>query len=163
MDELSREKKESMDEVHGMTSTTAAADHDMINGLPDDPLLRILSFLLVASEVARTSNLSRWRRHLWPNAMSLRLIVVRELRSYNEVDDDIDDSCLVIVATCAILERRVEGPDDVEQWQRTMVARYNTCHTLCFYMVAHCSKFQFSFALLLCRRKCREFDCLRIN
>ena len=59
------EESSNMREI--MTNATLAAavsGVDLISDLEDDLLLRILSFLPAASEVARTSVLSRRWRHL---------------------------------------------------------------------------------------------------
>ncbi|CAN6356317.1 unnamed protein product [Urochloa humidicola] len=89
----------------------AADAADVISDLPDDLLLRILSFLPAASEVARTSVLSwRWR-HLWPNAVTLRFAVGSEPRKYRYTQADRDDARRLIAITNAVLVSRAGGPD----------------------------------------------------
>ncbi|KAL6643640.1 hypothetical protein ACP70R_018406 [Stipagrostis hirtigluma subsp. patula] len=97
------------------TSATAAAVSggvDLISGLQDDLLLRILSFLPAASEVARTSVLSTRWRHLWPSAFALRFSVGRRPETYTEADGD--DARRLVAAASAVLERRAGGGPDVE-------------------------------------------------
>ncbi|CAN6351868.1 unnamed protein product [Urochloa humidicola] len=89
----------------------AAAAADVISDLPDDLLLRILSFLPAASEVARTSVLSRRWRHLWPNAVALRFAVGSEPRRYSYTQADRDDARRLIAITDAVLASRAGGPD----------------------------------------------------
>ncbi|CAL4906341.1 unnamed protein product [Urochloa decumbens] len=95
--------------VHEETATMAA--DDVISDLPDDLLLRILSFLPAASEVARTSVLSRRWHHLWPNAIALRFAVVSEPREYSYTQADRDDARRLIAITDAVLASRADGPD----------------------------------------------------
>ncbi|CAN6334195.1 unnamed protein product [Urochloa humidicola] len=84
---------------------------DLISDLPDDLLLRILFFLPAASEVARTSAVSRRWRHLWPNAAALRFTVGRYPKSYRYRYDqaDRDEAIKLVAAASAALARRASG------------------------------------------------------
>ncbi|OEL35272.1 hypothetical protein BAE44_0003709 [Dichanthelium oligosanthes] len=101
------------DDVHEPTTSTpaaAVAGVDLISELTDDLLLRILSFLPAASEVARTSVLSRRWRHLWPNAVALRFTVGSK-PNFSRPDDDINNARRLIAAVDATFARRAGGPD----------------------------------------------------
>ncbi|CAL4906343.1 unnamed protein product [Urochloa decumbens] len=112
---------ESSTSVHEETTAPMAAA-DMISDLPDKLLLRILSFLPTASEVARTSALSRRWRHLWPKAVALRFDVGRKPESYREADGA--EARRVIAAASAAVEQRAAAAcecPDVEDLELSFV------------------------------------------
>ncbi|CAN6329239.1 unnamed protein product [Urochloa humidicola] len=118
---------ESPTSVHEETTPTMAAD--VISDLPDKLLLRILSFLPAASEVARTSVLSRRWLHLWPKAVGLRFAVgSKPVRSYRYTQADRDKACQLITAAAAVLASRASSGPDVEDLEVSFIysSSYNT-------------------------------------
>ncbi|KAL6643641.1 hypothetical protein ACP70R_018407 [Stipagrostis hirtigluma subsp. patula] len=99
-----------------------AASVDLISGLHDDLLLRILSFLPAASDVARTSVLSRRWRHLWPNAVTLRFTIGSEPKTYRYTQSDRDEAGrLIATVNKALAIRLAAGGPDVEDLEVSFV------------------------------------------
>ncbi|KAF0888221.1 hypothetical protein E2562_013676 [Oryza meyeriana var. granulata] len=117
-----------------MTSAaTVAASADLISKLNDDVLLHILTFLLSAIDVARTS---RWR-HLWSIAPCLRFAVGP--RSYGDDDEEDEDEekreCQrhdaarwLVAGVDASLMRRADEGNDVDALEISFVysSSYNS-------------------------------------
>ncbi|KAF0888224.1 hypothetical protein E2562_013679 [Oryza meyeriana var. granulata] len=71
--------------------TSAVAAVDLISELNDDVLLLILRFLPSATDVARTSVLSKRWRHLWSIAPCLRFAVGQSTCDISDDDEDEDE------------------------------------------------------------------------
>ncbi|TVU50020.1 hypothetical protein EJB05_01371, partial [Eragrostis curvula] len=120
---IDRTMAESTSANETATSCITATAVDLISGLHDDLLLRILSFLPAASEVARTAVLSRRWRHLWPKAVALRFAVGSEPKDYHYTQADRDDARALIAAATATLRRRASA--DVEALEVSLVYTSN--------------------------------------
>ncbi|TVU50025.1 hypothetical protein EJB05_01376, partial [Eragrostis curvula] len=96
---------------------------DLISGLPDDLLLRILAFLPAASEVARTTALSSRWRHLWPLAVALRFNINSKPKTYKKAEDVDAARKLIADASAAVATRAAAGGPDVEDLEVSLVYR----------------------------------------
>ncbi|KAL6623303.1 hypothetical protein ACP70R_033182 [Stipagrostis hirtigluma subsp. patula] len=103
------------------SATTTVAAVDLISGLHDDVLLRILSFLPAASDVARTSVLSRRWRHLWSNTVALRFAIGSEPKTYRYTQADRDEARRLIAVVNNALEQRAAGGPDMEDLEVSFV------------------------------------------
>ncbi|EEE53318.1 hypothetical protein OsJ_36314 [Oryza sativa Japonica Group] len=95
------------------TSPAAAAAVDLISELSDDVLLHILSFLPAASDVARTTVLSRRWRHLWSAAPCLRF-AVEPAPPPSTSSRRADTGSRLVAAVDSVLARRAIDGADVE-------------------------------------------------
>uniref|UniRef100_A0A0D3HV67 F-box domain-containing protein n=1 Tax=Oryza barthii TaxID=65489 RepID=A0A0D3HV67_9ORYZ len=95
------------------TSPAAAAAVDLISELSDDVLLHILSFLPAASDVVRTTVLSRRWRHLWSAAPCLRF-AVEPAPPPSTSSRRADTGSRLVAAVDSVLARRAIDGADVE-------------------------------------------------
>ncbi|XP_052137944.1 uncharacterized protein LOC127756630 [Oryza glaberrima] len=95
------------------TSPAAAAAVDLISELSDDVLLHILSFLPAASDVVRTTVLSRRWRHLWSAAPCLRF-AVEPAPPPSTSSRRADTGSRLVPAVDSVLARRAIDGADVE-------------------------------------------------